>query len=47
MTLGLLDDCDGVFSKAGKVGDAVVNVGGFVDSDQRLVKDREEITEKL
>jgi hypothetical protein len=33
LALAGLDDADGVVDKEGKVGDAVVDVGGFVNAD--------------
>lgn len=38
---GALDYGDGVVGEVGKVGDAVVYVGGFVDADEGLVEDCE------
>lgn len=47
LPLVLFDYGDGVVGEAGEVGDAVVDVGGLVDSDEGLVEDGEEVAEEL
>jgi hypothetical protein len=41
------DDGDCIGDKVGEIGDAIVNVCGFVDADEGLVEDLEEVTEEL
>ncbi len=41
------DDFDGIVDEDGKVGDGVVNVGGFVDADERFVEDSKQGTEEF
>lgn len=45
--MSAVDDFDGVIGKGREVGDAVVNICGFVDANKRLVEDAEKVTEKL
>ena len=47
LALGGVKDGEGVVSKGGEVGDAGVNVGGFVDADEGLVEDCEEVAEEM
>jgi len=47
LALRRLDDSDRIGDEDGEVGDAVVDVCGFVDADERLVEDLEEIAEEL
>ena len=47
MILSLLNNLDHVIHKSGKVGDAVVDICGFIDSNQGLIKDHEEVLEQL
>jgi hypothetical protein len=42
-----LDDRDGIGDKVREIGDAIVDICGFVDSDEGLVEDLEEVTEEL
>jgi hypothetical protein len=46
LTLGTINDGDGVVGESGEVGDAVVYVGGFVDADERVGEDCEEVAEE-
>ena len=47
LSLGSFDDCEHVVGEGGEVGDAAVDVGGFVDADEGFVKDGEEVAEEL
>lgn len=47
LALGALDGDEHVVGEGGKVGDAVVDVGGFVDADEGFVEDGEEVSEEL
>ena len=46
LSLGCFDDADGVVDPGGKVHDAVVYVGAFVDPHEGLVEDLEEVAEE-
>lgn len=47
LMLRSLDDVEHVIGKGGEVGDAVVNVGGFVHADERLIKYGKKVAEEL
>jgi hypothetical protein len=47
LALAGLDGSDRVVDEEGEVGDGVVDVCGFVDADERLVEDGEEVAEEL
>ena len=47
LALRSIYDGDGVVGEGGEVGDAAVDVGGFVDADKGFVEDREEVAEEL
>lgn len=47
LALGRGEDGEHVVEKGGEVGDGVVDVGGFVDADERLVEDGEKVAEEL
>ena len=47
LPLGALDRAEHVTGEGRKVCDAVVDVGGFVDADEGLVEDGEEVAEEL
>jgi hypothetical protein len=47
LALAGLDGTDRVVDEEGEVGDGVVDVCGFVDADERLVEDGEEVAEEL
>lgn len=41
------DGSDGVGYEDGEVGDAAVDIGGFVDADERLVENLEKVAEEF
>lgn len=47
LALGEVEDTEHVIGKGGEVGDGVVDVCGFVDADEGLVEDGEEVAEEL
>ena len=47
LTLCGLDDGDRIGDKVGEIGDAIVDACGFVDADEGLVENLEEIAEEL
>lgn len=47
LPLGFFDHGEHVICEHREVGDAIVDVGGFVDADQGFVEDAEEVAEKL
>lgn len=47
LALGALDGDEHVVGEGGEVGDAVVDVGGFVDAHEGFVEDGEEVAEEL
>ena len=47
LPLGALDRAKHVTGEGREVGDAVVDVGGFVDADEGFVEDGEEVAEEL
>lgn len=47
LALGALDGDEHVIGEGGEVGDAVVDVGGFVDAHEGFVEDGEEVSEEL
>lgn len=47
LPLRSVEDCEGIVGEESKVGDAAVNVGGFVHADEGLIKDGKEIAKEL
>lgn len=47
LPLGGLDNFDGVIDEHGEVGDAAVDICGFVDANEGFVEDCEEVAEEL
>lgn len=47
LALCALDHSKHVISKGSKVGHAVIDIGGFINTDERFVEDCKEIAEKL
>lgn len=47
LALGMLEDSEHVVGKQGEVGDAIIDIGGFVHTDERFVEYGEEIAKEL
>jgi hypothetical protein len=47
LALASFDCADGIVNEHGEVGDAVEDVGGFIDANEGLVEDGEEVAEEL
>lgn len=47
LTLSALEHAEHVVGEGGEVTDAIVDVGGFINPDKRLVEDCEEIAKEL
>ena len=47
LALGALDGVEHVVGEGGEVGDAIVDVGGFIDAYEGFVEDGEEVAEEL